>query len=232
MRKGHVKVGGYGRRRLTVAEIWTLVFVSHAADQLRAICQDVSGAAGLDQLIATATGCRRHVVLLLDTGFFPLMLLLQAARPNILAKKHVQRSVLVFEVLIADEHDRLEPLQDHADLYCRVPSVVTSGREIGSIKPMTSTTAEGPEEPGSIRTEVGVFGNSEGLQVGWGIDLIGSYAAVLMAFEVREVACEIVKNRTIVSAMCMAHSSIAFSEKGTRSGRRKGGREGSPTIHR
>ena len=112
--------------------------------------EDVFGAFRPHQLIITSA-CTTVAVIQ-----FPL---LKPAHGYILTQQHVESCIDVLERIIADEDDGVESVQNHADFFRRVPSIMTSGREIRRIEPVSSSSTHGVEQASPVGAEMRVFGN-------------------------------------------------------------------------
>ena len=87
---------------------------------------------GIDELVVTPAS--RPLVLL----HLPLF---QTAQSNVFSHEHVEGGVNVSQRIITDKYDRVEPLQNHANLRCRIPPVVASRGKIRRVESMSTPSA-------------------------------------------------------------------------------------------
>lgn len=116
--------------------------------------------------------------------------MLEPSQGNVLAQKHVERGVDVLEHIIPDKHDGVESFQDHAYFRRGVPPVTTPCREKGRFETMATTAAHRVEQLCPIVAEERVLLAMATREDGRGIEIRRFDAAVLVAFEVAEVAVE------------------------------------------
>lgn len=117
----------------------------------------------------------------------------QSAHGEVLPQEHVQGGVDGLQHTVADEDDGIEAIENHADLDGGVPAVVAAGREKGCVEAMTTAAAHGIEQRGPVpavwrRRRRRAFTGLEGAFAGGDVEIGGSDAAVLVAFEMVEVA--------------------------------------------
>ena len=139
--------------------------------------------------------------------------LLEAAQSQVLSEQDVEGGVDGPEGVVADEHQRVEALEDHADLRGRVPTVVASGREVRLFEPVSASSAHGVQKRGTVLAVERVFW-AIGVERGWRhVDLGRFDGAVSISVEVGEVAGAVSKTSSSDRGL-VTHSSTEFCEKG------------------
>ena len=98
--------------------------------------------------------------------------LLEAARGHVLSEQHVDGGVDWLEGVVADEDDGVEAFEDHADFRRRVPAVVAAGGEVGPVETMSTASAHGIEQCGTVLAVEGVFWDG-GVWHRWGYVDVG-----------------------------------------------------------
>lgn len=76
------------------------------------------GTFGLDNLVVTSAG---------SSFFFLHLPLLQTTKADVLSEEHIECSVYVLKHVISNEKNCVKPLQDHANFWIRVPSILACG---------------------------------------------------------------------------------------------------------
>ena len=98
--------------------------------------------------------------------------LLETARGHVLSEQHVEGGVDWLEGVVADEDDGVEAFEDHADFRRRVPAVVAAGGEVRPVETMSTASAHGVEQCGTVLAVEGVFWDIGAWQ-SWGYVDIG-----------------------------------------------------------
>ena len=69
--------------------------------------------------------------------------LLETTYGHVLSEQHVESGIDLLERVIANEDNCIKAFKNHADLWSRVPAVVTADREVRLLKPVSTASAHG-----------------------------------------------------------------------------------------
>lgn len=165
---------------LTVAVVGTFMSASSVVvNHVLTRSDDILGAASVGQLAVTPA----------DVAFAFLHLpLLKTPHCNVFAYEHIESGIDMLKHVITNKDNGIKALKNHADLRSRVPAIMASSWEEGCIESMAATAIHGSQKACTIMT-VGRLLLAIHSRSAWGtIQISGCEAALLMPFEVVEVA--------------------------------------------